>query len=124
MSKYLNRIPQSEQGETGSGSIDTGYYVFTGAIADTDTSVAQTNEYLGLLLKTGQGAAGDGSTLGQNWTPLGSYLSLSTGYDKNHTALVGYSIITAGRYEALSTGGYSTTKITKSFLFLFTTYFS
>ena len=116
MSKYLNRIPQSEQGETGSGSIDTGYYVFTGAIADTDTSVAQTNEYLGLLLKTGQGAAGDGSTLGQNWTPLGSYLSLSTGYDKNHTALVGYSIITAGRYEALSTGGYSTTKITKSFL--------
>ena len=116
MAKYLIRVAQSDQGETGSSEIDTGYYVFTGAVADTDASVAQTNEFLGLLLKTGRGAVGNSSTSGEKWTPLGSYLSLSTGYEKEHDALVGHSIMTTGRYEVLATGGNSSTKITKAYL--------
>ena len=114
MPEYLSRTPQSSQGETEPESVDTGYYVFTGAVVDSDTSV-ETNQYLGVLLKTGQGAAGAGVQT-EGWTPLGSYLSLSTGYEKEPDDLVGHSIITTGRYEVLSTGGYSTTKLTKPWL--------
>jgi hypothetical protein len=116
MSEYLKRDFKFQENHTGStNEVSTGYYCFTGSLADTDPSVAETNEFLGLLFKTGMGAVA-ASTLNSDFVPLGSYFALNTGYEKDHSSLVGIAAITTGRYEVLATGGYSSTRITKSYL--------
>ena len=116
MSKFLKRTRQFQKDHSGSGNeVDTGYYCFTGSVSDTDSTEADTNEFLGLLFKTGVGGIA-ASELNEDFVPLGSYLSLNTGYEKEHDSLVGINAITTGRYEVLATGGYVGTRITKSFL--------
>lgn len=116
MSSFLKRTPQFQEDHIGSGNeVDTGYYCFSGSLSDTDSTEADTNEFLGLLFKTGVGGTA-ASGLNEDFVPLGSYLSLNTGYEKEHESLAGYNTITTGRYEALATGGYAETQITKSFL--------
>lgn len=116
MSKFLKRTRQFQEDHIGSGNeVDTGYYCFTGSVSDTDSTEADTNEFLGLLFKTGVGGIA-ASELNEDFVPLGSYLSLNTGYEKEHDSLAGINVITTGRYEVLATGGYAGTRITKSFL--------
>ena len=56
MPSFLKRTPQFQEDHIGAGNeVDTGYYCFTGSLSDTDSTEADTNEFLGLLFKTGVG---------------------------------------------------------------------